>query len=65
MPTGTRIDATPEQLAAVRFGPDGLVPAIVQEAGTGSVLMMAWMTPETLRLTRCGAKATRRATASG
>jgi phosphoribosyl-AMP cyclohydrolase len=51
MPTGTRIDATPEQLAAVRFDGDGLVPAIVQEAGTGAVLMMAWMTAETLALT--------------
>ena len=45
------IDATVEQLDAVRFGPDGLVPAIVQEAGTGQVLMMAWMSPESLRLT--------------
>jgi phosphoribosyl-AMP cyclohydrolase len=45
------IDATADQLDAVRFGPDGLVPAIVQEAGTGQVLMMAWMSPESLRLT--------------
>ena len=51
MPTGTRIVATPEQLAAVTYGPDGLVPAIVQEAASGQVLMMAWMTPETLQLT--------------
>jgi phosphoribosyl-AMP cyclohydrolase len=51
MPTGTRIDASPEQLAAVTFNADGLVPAIVQEAGTGEVLMMAWMTADTLRLT--------------
>ena len=32
-----------EQLAAVRYDADGLVPAIVQEEGTGEVLMMAWM----------------------
>ena len=51
MPTGTRIDASPEQLAAVTYNTEGLVPAIVQEAGTGQVLMMAWMTAETLRLT--------------
>ena len=51
MPAGTRIVAAPEQLDAVRFNDDGLVPAIVQEAGTGQVLMMAWMTAETLRLT--------------
>ena len=51
MPTGTRIVVAPEQLDAVRFNDDGLVAAIVQEAGTGQVLMMAWMTAETLRLT--------------
>ncbi len=50
MPTGTRIDASPEQLAAVKYTDDGLVAAIVQEERTGEVLMMAWMTPETLRL---------------
>jgi phosphoribosyl-AMP cyclohydrolase len=50
MAIGTRIPVTPEQLDAVRYGPDGLVPAIVQEAVTGDVLMMAWMSPETLRL---------------
>jgi phosphoribosyl-AMP cyclohydrolase/phosphoribosyl-ATP pyrophosphohydrolase/phosphoribosyl-AMP cyclohydrolase len=51
MPTGTRIDASPEQLAAIAYNADGLVPAIVQEASTGQVLMMAWMTAETVRLT--------------
>jgi phosphoribosyl-AMP cyclohydrolase len=50
MRTGTRIDATPDQLAAVRYTADGLVPAIVQEAGTGQVLMLAWMTADTLRM---------------
>jgi phosphoribosyl-AMP cyclohydrolase len=51
MRTGTRIDATPDQLGAVKYTADGLVPAIVQEAGTGQVLMMAWMTADTLRMT--------------
>jgi phosphoribosyl-AMP cyclohydrolase len=51
MRTGTRIDVTPEQLAAVTYTADGLVPAIVQEAGTGEVLMMAWMNADTLRMT--------------
>jgi phosphoribosyl-AMP cyclohydrolase len=51
MRTGTRIDATPDQLAAVKYTADGLVPAIVQEAGTGQVLMMAWMNAGTLRMT--------------
>lgn len=36
----------------LKFGPDGLLPAIVQDAGTGEVLMMAWMNPDALRLTR-------------
>ena len=39
------------QLAAVAYNPDGLVPAIVQEQGTGEVLMMAWMNEATLRET--------------
>ena len=33
------------------YNADGLVAAIVQDATTGKVLMMAWMTAETLRLT--------------
>lgn len=41
--------ATREQLAEVTYNADGLVPAIVQERGTGEVLMMAWMTEDTLR----------------
>lgn len=30
------------------FGPDGLIPAIVQSADSGRVLMMAWMNHESL-----------------
>jgi phosphoribosyl-AMP cyclohydrolase/phosphoribosyl-ATP pyrophosphohydrolase/phosphoribosyl-AMP cyclohydrolase len=48
-PTVTPIAATDEQLAAVHFDADGLVPAIVQEDGTGTILMMAWMNEATLR----------------
>jgi phosphoribosyl-AMP cyclohydrolase len=51
MPVTTRIAPTPEQLAAVTYNADGLVPAIVQEHGTGDVLMMAWMNEGTLRET--------------
>ena len=40
-----------DQLAEVRFDRDGLVPAIVQERGTGHVLMLAWMDEEALRRT--------------
>ena len=50
MPVATPIDATGEQLALVQFDDAGLVPAIVQEEGTGAVLMMAWMNAETLRM---------------
>ena len=47
----TPIAATAEQLAAVVFNEDGLVPAIVQEEHTGRVLMMAWMNADSLRET--------------
>jgi phosphoribosyl-AMP cyclohydrolase/phosphoribosyl-ATP pyrophosphohydrolase/phosphoribosyl-AMP cyclohydrolase len=50
VPTATPIDVTDEQLAAVKYDADGLVPAIVQEEGTGQVLMMAYMNAETLRM---------------
>ena len=42
---------TENELAAVRFNGDGLVPAIVQEHGSGEVLMLAWMNADTLRET--------------
>lgn len=45
------ITPTPEQLAAVRYNADGLVPAIAQDIHTGAVLMMAWMNAETLAMT--------------
>lgn len=51
MPTGVRIVASSEQLAAVKYGPDGLVPAIAQDVESGEVLMVAWMNPETLQMT--------------
>ena len=35
----------------VRFGADGLVPAIVQDAADGRVLMLAWMDAEALDAT--------------
>lgn len=37
---------------AVRFGDDGLVPAVVQDAATGDVLMLAFMNAEALQRTR-------------
>ena len=32
----------------ITYNNDGLVPAIIQEKGTGQVLMMAWMNKESL-----------------
>ena len=49
--TGAPITASDEALAAVRYNSDGLVAAIVQDASTRAVLMMAWMNAETLNLT--------------
>ncbi|HET9061118.1 MAG TPA: phosphoribosyl-AMP cyclohydrolase [Acidimicrobiales bacterium] len=47
----TPVDALPGQLAEVRYNADGLVPAIVQEAGTGQVLMLGWMNEAALKET--------------
>ena len=38
-------------LDEVRWNTEGLVPAVVQEAGSGSLLMVAWMNREALALT--------------
>jgi phosphoribosyl-AMP cyclohydrolase len=35
----------------LKFDSDGLIPAICQDAGSGQVLMVAWMNPEALQLT--------------
>ena len=40
-----------EELAAVAYNADGLVAAIVQDAGDGTVLMLAWMSADSLRRT--------------
>jgi len=38
-------------LREINWSQDGLVPAIAQEAGTGRVLMVAWMNRDSLRAT--------------
>ena len=43
--------STPGWIDAVRCDADGLVPAIAQDAGTGEVLMFAFMNREALSLT--------------
>lgn len=40
-----------ELLSEIKYDANGLVPAIVQDARTKEVLMMAWMNAESLRLT--------------
>ena len=35
----------------IKFGPDGLTPAIAQDSVTGEVLMLAYMNAESLCLT--------------
>jgi phosphoribosyl-AMP cyclohydrolase len=37
-----------ELISKLKFNEDGLVPAIVQEAKTGRVLMMAWMNAQSI-----------------
>jgi phosphoribosyl-AMP cyclohydrolase len=45
-------DSAPDRAAVqpdgIRFGPDGLVPAVVVDAEDGAVLMLAWMNRDSL-----------------
>jgi len=43
MPPASNIGTSPAFLREIAWNADGLVPAIVQDAETGEVLMMAWM----------------------
>ena len=46
---------SPEEVSldniALRLDANGLIPCVVQQEGTGEVLMVAWMNEESLRLT--------------
>lgn len=48
---GERVAPVAPADAHVRFDANGLVPAVVQQEGTGEVLMVAWMNEESLALT--------------
>ena len=48
MPESIPVQTADGVLDQVTYNDDGLVPAIVQEEGTGKVLMMAWMNDESL-----------------
>lgn len=40
-----------EVMAAIPWSADGLIAAVAQQYDSGEVLMLAWMNPESLRLT--------------
>lgn len=42
---------SPQWLAELHFDAQGLIPAIAQDADTGTVLMMAWMNAEAIQET--------------
>jgi len=44
-------DPHPFDLSSLRFDAAGLIPCVAQEAGTGEVLMMAWMNAEAVART--------------
>lgn len=44
-------EALADVLDALPFNADGLLPAIAQDAGTGTVLMLAWMNREAIERT--------------
>ena len=50
-PVTTPLPFDEAELDAVKFDADGLAVAIVQEAGTGEVLMVGWMNRDSLRRT--------------
>lgn len=56
MPSGVKIEATPEQLSTVNYDDAGLVAAIAQDVETNEVLMLAWMNAETLQATLEGGR---------
>ena len=39
-------------METLKYNPDGLIPAVVQDVKTGEVLMAAWMNAQALALTR-------------
>ena len=50
-PRRTIEDVEEGQILAPKFGPDGLIPCITTDAGTGEVLMLGWMNKDALHLT--------------
>ena len=48
---GEKVERVARAATDVRFDDRGLLPAVVQQVGSGEVLMVAWMNEESLRLT--------------
>jgi phosphoribosyl-AMP cyclohydrolase len=53
---GSKVDPT-ELISAVKFDAVGLVPAVAQQYDTGEVLMVAWMSAESIAETLRGGRA--------
>jgi phosphoribosyl-AMP cyclohydrolase/phosphoribosyl-ATP pyrophosphohydrolase/phosphoribosyl-AMP cyclohydrolase len=49
MPVATPIAVSEEELAQITYDDKGLVTAVIQEEGTGLVLMVGWMNADTVR----------------
>jgi phosphoribosyl-AMP cyclohydrolase/phosphoribosyl-ATP pyrophosphohydrolase/phosphoribosyl-AMP cyclohydrolase len=49
MPVATPIAVSEDELAQVKYDDKGLVTAVIQEEGTGLVLMVGWMNADTVR----------------
>jgi len=49
--SATPIAATAEEIDAVAYDANGLAPAVIQELGTGTVLMVGWMNRDSLART--------------
>ena len=52
------IDLDPAVAGRLTLNADGLLPAVVQQAGSGEVLMLAWMDPTALAMTLSSGRAT-------
>jgi phosphoribosyl-AMP cyclohydrolase len=49
MPVATPIAVSADELALIKYDDKGLVTAVIQEDGTGLVLMVGWMNADTVR----------------
>jgi phosphoribosyl-AMP cyclohydrolase/phosphoribosyl-ATP pyrophosphohydrolase/phosphoribosyl-AMP cyclohydrolase len=49
MPVANPIAVSDDELALIKYDDKGLVTAVIQEEGTGLVLMVGWMNADTVR----------------